>query len=201
MLRAHSIECGRFVILCVGQFVDRKGRWVFLDAAEKVIESTSDVAFVWLTPQMPSEQDQERIDAYGLGDNFRLVHSATLGKDRLDVLRFFRVADAFALPSYVEGLPIALLEAMALERPSISTNVYAIPEAVKHMETGILIEPGDSEALADAILKLKNDPTLRAKLGAEGRKFVLENFDERDAAATAIAAYEEALGRPVNVEH
>ena len=111
------------------------------------------------------------------------------------MLSFFRVADAFALPSYVEGLPIALLEAMALERPSISTNVYAIPEAVKDNETGLLIEAGDAHGLADAILKLKSDPTLRARLGADGRRFVIEHFDERDAAATAIAAYEDALNR------
>jgi glycosyltransferase involved in cell wall biosynthesis len=130
-----------------------------------------------------------------------MVHSEKLGKDRLDVLRFFRIADVFSLPSYIEGLPIALLEAMALERPSISTNVYAIPEAVKNMETGILIEPGDSNALAEAILKLKDDPALRAKLGAHGRRFVIANFDEREAAATAIAAYREALGQPANVEH
>ncbi len=201
VLKTHRIVADNFIVLCVGQFVDRKGRWIFLDAAKEVKESHPDITFVWLTPELPSEKDQERIDAYDLGDSFRLVHSATLGKDRLDVLRFFRIADVFALPSYVEGLPIALLEAMALKLPSISTNVYAIPEAVRDMETGILIDPGDSRALAAAILKLRDDPVLRAKLSADGRKFVVENFDERDAAATVIAAYKEALGQPVNVEH
>jgi glycosyltransferase involved in cell wall biosynthesis len=131
----------------------------------------------------------------------RIVHSPTVGKERVDVLSFFRIADVFTLPSYVEGLPIALLEAMALQRPSISTNVYAIPEAVKHLETGILIEAGDADALAEWILKLRDDPDLRARLAAAGREFVTTNFDERDAAATAIAEYKEALGRPIDVEH
>ena len=99
------------------------------------------------------------------------------------------------MPSFVEGLPIALLEAMALRRPSISTNVYAIPEAVKDRETGILIDAGDSKALADAILLLKDDVELRESLADAGREFVLRNFDERDAAAKAIAAYEESLER------
>jgi glycosyltransferase involved in cell wall biosynthesis len=67
------------------------------------------------------------------------------------------------------------------------------------MTTGILIEAGDSKALADAILQLRSDPDLRTRLAEEGRKFVIANFDERDAAATAIAAYEEAMGRPANV--
>lgn len=193
VLASHGIPLKDFVVLCVGQFIDRKGRWVFLEAARDVRRTESDVSFVWLTPQMPSDDDQRRIAEHDLGDGFRLVLSETLGRDRLDVLTFFRIADVFTLPSYVEGLPIALLEAMALGRPSISTNVYAIPEAVKDLETGILIEAGDSRSLADAIRRLKDDPPLRQRLARRGREHVIANFDERDAAATAIAAYEEAL--------
>ncbi len=193
MLAVHGVPPENFVVLCVGQFIDRKGRWIFLEAAREVLRSETGIAFVWLTPQMPSVEDRQRIAEFDLGEKFRLVHSEKLGKDRLDVLTFFRIADVFALPSYVEGLPIALLEAMALERPSISTNVYAIPEAVKHLETGILLEAGDAKALAGAILLLKSDPNLRARLGRNGREYVLEHFDERDAAASAIQAYEEAL--------
>ena len=181
------------MVLCVGQFIDRKGRWIFLEAAREVLATNTDISFVWLTPKLPSAEDQKRIDGFELGDRFHLVLSETLGKDRHDVLTFFRIADAFALPSYVEGLPIALLEAMALERPSISTNVYAIPEAVKNFETGLLIEAGGAHALAEAILTLKNDPALRARLGRNGHEYVIEHFDERDAAASAIEAYEEAM--------
>ena len=199
-LRKHGVAPDDFIVLAVGQFIDRKGRWVFLDAARRILEDGTDgISFVWLTPQMPSAEEEKKIASYGLGDRLRLVHSPTLGKERVDVLSFFRIADVFTLPSYVEGLPIALLEAMALERPSISTNVYAIPEAVKHLTTGILIEAGDAGALADAILQLRSDSDLRARLAKEGRKFVIANFDERDAAATAIAAYEEAMGRPADV--
>lgn len=193
VLARIGIPPGDFVVLCVGQFIDRKGRWVFLDAAREVLRTEPDVSFVWLSPTQPTVDEQTRISDRDLGDKFQLVMSETLGRDRLDVLKFFRIADAFALPSYVEGLPIALLEAMALERPSISTNVYAIPEAVKDLETGILIEPGDAKALADAIIRLKTDEHLRLELSKNGREFVLVHFDERDAAAKAIAAYREAL--------
>ena len=192
-LAALDIPATDFVVLCVGQFLDRKGRWVFLDAAREILETSSDISFVWLTPQLPNAADAHRISECSLGEKFKLVLSETLGRDRIDVLRFFRIADVFALPSFVEGLPIALLEAMALERPSISTNVYAIPEAVKDRQTGILIEAGDSKALAEAIVLLKDDPELRSRLARDGREFVLRNFDERDAAATAIEAYKEAL--------
>ncbi len=183
------------VVLGVGNFIDRKGRWTFLDAAKKMAESgsTENVRFVWLTPTLPPQEDIVRIEAYGLGERFRLVESAEIGGERPDILRFFRIADIFALPSFVEGLPIALLEAMATGLASISTNVYGIPEAVLHEETGILIEPGDSEALASAIGRLAADPGLRTEMGRNARRLVLDKFDERIAARTAIAAYKAAL--------
>jgi glycosyltransferase involved in cell wall biosynthesis len=103
------------------------------------------------------------------------------------------MADIFALPSYVEGLPIALLEAMALGLPCVPTNVYAIPEAIRDGETGLLVERGDPRALAKAILALRDDRDLRLRLGEKGREHVLNQFDERTAAACAIQAYREAL--------
>lgn len=189
----HGIGGSSFVVLCVGQFVDRKGRWVFLEAAKIVAADHRDVEFVWLAPQLPSEIEQARIDSYDLDDRFRIVLSKSVGSTHEDVLRFFRIADTFALPSFVEGLPIALLEAIALGIPSISTNIYAIPEACKHMDTGLMIEAGDACALADAIVQLKLDPELRARLAQNGRSFVLANFDERVASSIALAAYEECF--------
>jgi glycosyltransferase involved in cell wall biosynthesis len=109
-LAALGIPATDFVVLCVGQFIDRKGRWVFLDAAREIVQTRRDISFVWLTPQLPNDDDEQRITDYKLGDKFKLVLSETLGKDRIDVLRFFRIADVFTLPSFVEGLPIALLE-------------------------------------------------------------------------------------------
>ena len=191
--RKHGLDADKFLVLCVGQFIDRKGRWVFLDAAKQIAAENSDISFAWLTPKMPDPADQAKIAEYGLGDTFKLVLSATVGDSRHDVLRFFRVADAFALVSFVEGLPISLLEAMALARPSISTNVNAIPEAVINGKTGLLIEAGDSKALAESILKLKSDSALRSRLAESGREFALSNFDERRVAEIVIDSYNRSL--------
>lgn len=189
----HGIPNEKFIVMCVGQFIDRKGRWVFLDAAKRIAAENDDVFFVWLTPSMPSDEDRVRIDNYGLSEKFKLILSSDAGATRQEILSFFRIADAFALPSFMEGLPISLLEAMALGLPSISTNTNAIPEAVIDGQTGILIEPGDDAALAEAILTLKNDAGLRQRLSEAGREHVIRNFDERSASAIAIASYEEAL--------
>ncbi len=188
-----GIPDDKFVVLCVGQFIDRKGRWIFLEAARKAAATDGSLHFAWLMPRLPNDEETRRIAEFGLGDKFMPVLSSSVGPDRLDILKFFKIADAFALPSYVEGLPIALLEAMALGIPSISTNVFAIPEAVKDRETGLLIEAGDSDALCKAILTLRTDEKLKEVLGANGSRFVLEHFDERVSARTAIDAYEECF--------
>lgn len=194
LLEKYNLPTGKFIILCVGQFIDRKGRWTFLEAAKKVCQTNDDALFVWISNSKPGAEDLKKAEDYGLGDNFRLITSDLIGGERSDLFRVFRLADVYTLPSFVEGLPISLLEAMALGIPSISTNVYAIPEAVKHLETGILIEAGDDDALAEAILRLKNDEKLREKLSKNGREWVLKNFDEREAARIAIAAYKDSYG-------
>lgn len=191
--RELNISEQQFVVLCVGQFIDRKGRWTFLEAAKLALKNDPDLQFVWVTPLLPSPEDTNRIEDYGLGDNFCVVLSSSIGSTRPDILSFFRIGDVFALPSFVEGLPVALLEAMALGIPSISTNITAIPEAIIDGKTGILIEAGDSEALADRILTLKADPQLRQRLSDAGRAFVLGHFDEREASRIAIEAYEECF--------
>ena len=93
----------------------------------------------------------------------------------------------------MEGLPISLLEAMALGIPCISTNINGIPEAVKHLETGYLIEAGNAETLVEAIKTLKDDKALREKLAKNGREFVLANFNEKIVAKIALEKYFEAF--------
>ncbi|HSI87861.1 MAG TPA: glycosyltransferase family 4 protein, partial [Pyrinomonadaceae bacterium] len=184
-----------FVVITVGNFIDRKGRWTLLEAAALLNKepAASDIYFVWLSPFLPEGEDAFRVEGYGLGGRFQVVLSDSVGTERLDVLKFFRIADVFALPSFVEGLPIALLEAMALGLPCISTNVFAIPEALKHEKTGLLIEAGDSAGLAESILKYKDEPDFRAEMAESGREYVLSHFDEREVARRVVSAYKRAL--------
>lgn len=188
-----GIRKERFVVLCVGQFIDRKGRWQYLEAAKLIADKRDDIDLVWLTPQLPEGDDLQRVNGFGLGERLKIVLSADVGKDRHSVLTFFRIADAFALPSLVEGLPIALLEAMAMGLPSISTNINAIPEAIFNDRTGLLIEPADSHALAADIERLADDNELRSRVAKAGRELVLSEFDERKVAADIIDSYNEVL--------
>ncbi|MEO5822535.1 MAG: glycosyltransferase family 4 protein [Vicinamibacteraceae bacterium] len=193
-LRArYALPARPLLVACVGQFIDRKGRWTFLDAARRLAAARGDVGFLWISNSEPGRGDRARADTFGLGEAFRLLTAADVGPDRRDLFRLVRLADIFCLPTHVDGLPLALLEAMALGVPAISTPVFAIPEAIVDGETGRLVEPGDPEALAGALGSLLDDCTLRQRLGARGRAHVVASFDERASARIAWAAYAAAV--------
>jgi glycosyltransferase involved in cell wall biosynthesis len=195
-LQKCGLSADRFIVLCVGQFIDRKGRWVFLDAARQACAAGNDLFFVWLGPKPLTAADESRISEYGVGDYFKFILSETLGPSRSDVLTFFRIADVFVLASYLEGLPISIIEALALGLPVISTNINGIPEAVVDQKTGLLIEPGDHHALNRAILKLRSNPEFRNCIATAGRAFTIETFDERAATAVAFDRYLYGFERP-----
>lgn len=194
LLEKHKIPANKFLVFCVGQFIDRKGRWVFLDAAKELLENNRDMAFVWISNSNAPKEDLARVESYNLKENFRFLTSEQIGKEHIDLFKLLRLADVFALPSYLEGLPISIIEAMALGIPTISTKINAIPEAIKNLETGLLINPGNVDELKEAVLKLKNDKNLRERLAKNGREFVLENFNEKVVAKTAVETYIEAFG-------
>lgn len=189
----HKIPTNKFIVLCVGQFINRKGRWIFLEAAKEILKTTENMCFVWLTPQLPDENDTKKIKSFELGESFRLIKSENVGKNRDEILSFFKIADVFTLPSLWEGLPIAILEAMALGLPTISTNLNAIPEAVIDEKTGILVETGNSGQLKSAILRLYENEKLRKKLAETGKDFVIDKSDERKMAKIVLDNYEKCL--------
>jgi glycosyltransferase involved in cell wall biosynthesis len=91
--------------------------------------------------------------------------------------------DVYCLPCVwasdddVDGLPQMLMEAMACGLPAISTRLVGIPDLILHEETGLLVEPKQAEPLADALVRLRDDPALAARLSTRGRERVLAVFD------------------------
>ena len=88
----------------------------------------------------------------------------------------YRLADVLALPSLRDGMPNALLEGMACARAIVASNVGGMPDVVRDGENGVLVPPGDANALADAILSLLADPSRRARLGRAARATVESDF-------------------------
>ncbi|WP_432560121.1 glycosyltransferase [Granulicoccus sp. GXG6511] len=116
------------------------------------------------------------------GDRFRFLGY------RSDISDLLSAADIFTLSSEHEGLPVSIMEAMDAGLPVVATTVGGVPEAVADGVSGILVPPHDHERLASAILKLADDPDLRASMGAEGRSRA-PRFDIRTAVTAQQDAY------------
>jgi glycosyltransferase involved in cell wall biosynthesis len=110
---------------------------------------------------------------------------------RADAPSLLCAFDVCALPSTTEGLPIVLLEAMAAGVPVVATPVGGVPELVSDGETGLLVPPGDAEALAAAIGRLLAEPETARRLAANARARVEERFSERVMGERVLAVYED----------
>ena len=103
------------------------------------------------------------------------------------------VADLFVLPSLVEGLPLALLEAMRAAKPVVATRVGGVPEVVSSGVNGTLVEAGSADQLADAIAQLAADPNRRAALGAAARASVLQEYSQQQYLDGLSALYRQLV--------
>ncbi len=130
-----------------------------------------------------SGPDESRLQQLAIRHGIEKYITFTGSLPHEDVKDALDKADLFVLPSIIapdgsrDGIPNVILEAMAMELPVVSTRVSAIPEAVSHGKTGILVPPKDSKSLADAIEQLYLEPQKRSLMGQEGRNRVKTLFD------------------------
>jgi glycosyltransferase involved in cell wall biosynthesis len=113
--------------------------------------------------------------------------------DEAKVVSLLHESDIFVLASRYENQPLTILEAMASGVPVVSTRIGAIPEQVLDGVSGILIEPGDAQALHDALLRLIDDPQTRASMGQAGRRRYEKNFSVKAFADNVVAVYRDVL--------
>jgi glycosyltransferase involved in cell wall biosynthesis len=125
-------------------------------------------------------------------DTFGLQETAKLLPFREDVPQLLKVMDIYCLPSLWEGLPIGLLEAMAMQKAVIATQVDGNQEIVNH-ETGILIQKQRPDELSGAILKLAGDADYRLKMGLKARSLVESSFSLEQMVAKTEECYEHVL--------
>jgi glycosyltransferase involved in cell wall biosynthesis len=177
-------------VLFVGSLIPRKGLPYLVEAAKTVVKEQPNVKFVLVGDGPQKPQLTVAIQTAGLQGNFMF-----LGKLPEDTLvGIYGCADVFVLPSVQEGQGIVLLEAQASGVPVVAFGVGGVNEAVRNGETGLLIERGDTNALADALLKLLSAKALRNKMGEAGRRFVTENYSWDLCTKRMLALYREVLG-------
>jgi glycosyltransferase involved in cell wall biosynthesis len=113
---------------------------------------------------------------------------------REDLPEVYKAMDVFVLPSLREGVPMALLEAMAMEVPVIATNVGGVPYVIESEDLGLLVPPADAEALAEKILLLLRNPTLRVRMGEKAREGIVERFSARSLCTRYLEVYRKVVG-------
>ena len=162
-----------FEILCVGRLVPAKGQHILLAAVRELTNRHRKLS-VRIVGDGPDRRSLEE-QAQSLGVAGSIHFEGSVNQDT--IREFYNRADAFVLPSFAEGIPVVLMEAMAMQVPCITTRITGIPELIRDGVDGLLVCPSDHAELADAIERLMDDPKLRCALGCSGRKRVMERYD------------------------
>jgi glycosyltransferase involved in cell wall biosynthesis len=160
--------------LAVGDLGHNKGTWDILAAATRVMEVVPGATFCFVGRGEIQDLETRSRDA---GVEAAVIFLGSVSDD--EKLAALRRADVFLLPSYAEGQPLSILEAMAAGLPVISTPVGSIAEVLEDGANGFLVKPGDVRALADAMIELGGDPGLRRKMGQRNLQDARERFDAR----------------------
>ena len=171
-----------FEILCVGRLVPAKGQYILLAAINRLVKSYPNIRLRLVGDGPDRDGLALMIAGNGLAEYVTLEGS--VNQDR--IRDYYREADIFVLASFAEGVPVVLMEAMAMQIPCISTFVAGIPELIRNGIDGILVPPSDDRELAGAIQQLIDDSGLRRRLGTAGRARVIERYDlDRNVARLA----------------
>ncbi|MFI7589571.1 glycosyltransferase family 4 protein [Spongisporangium articulatum] len=196
-----SVEPGRYApvareggrrparVLFVGRLVPEKGPMVLLDALARLAVTAPGSVEARIVGAGPLAADlAARVRALGLHDVQLL---GALGQD--DLPDQYAWADVFCLPSFAEGLPVVLMEAMATGLPVVTTPIAGIPELVTDGVHGLLVPPGRPDALVTALAALAGDPDRRRRLGRRGAQAVAQQHDAARNAALLLDVFAHGL--------
>jgi glycosyltransferase involved in cell wall biosynthesis len=169
--------------LCVAALREYKGHRVLLDALAGADGLLERVELDLVGGGELRDDLEERVRRLGLGERVRFLG----GRPEEEVRRLLTETDLFVLPSVIgsdgnmEGLPVALIEALACGLPAVSSDMSGIPELVRDGDTGVLARPGDPSALRDALTRVLADPAAARARSEAGRRLVEAEFDVADA--------------------
>lgn len=185
--RALGLHGDEFLIGAVGRLSRVKGHADLIEAFSRA-RANFDRAVLMIAGEGPLREELERtVKRLNLADVVQLL--GFVG----DIHRFLKAIDLFVMPSYSEGMPVALLEALAASRPVLATCVGGIPEVIGLANAGVLVCPGDITALADGITTLGHDTQKRIDLAEAGRKIVEKAFSVHAMARSYATIYRECL--------
>jgi colanic acid/amylovoran biosynthesis glycosyltransferase len=187
-------QTGKFGLLTVARLAPAKAQHVLLAGVEELVRRGRTGVRLTVVGDGPSRASLEAMIAdRGLDQYVKLAGSCNHDKVR----DFYRNTDAFVLPSFAEGVPVVLMEAMSMQVPCVSTWIAGTPELIRDGVDGLLIPPASPGALADAVERLMDDAELRRRLGAAGRQRVSEKYNLAQNTELLAVAFRERLGTSV----
>ncbi len=178
-----------WTLLFLGRIGESKGAWDLLNAVAALAQEHPKLR-LWMGGDGELDEARARIRRLGLEDRVELL-GWLRGADKEERLRR---ATVFALPSYNEGLPMGVLEAMAWSLPVLSTNVGGTRDAIPDDSFGFLIQPGDHDALCRALSRLLMDAELRNQLGSVARERIATTFSTPRIVEQVDQCYRELCG-------
>lgn len=177
------------VVTAVGRLVPAKAQHLLIEAAPAVLVAHPDARFVIVGPG-PREDELRRLaESLGVADRVDLPGA------RHDIAAVLAETDVFTLTSEWEGLPISAIEAMAAARPVVLTDVGGCRGLVDDGRAGVVVPPGDSTAIADALVELLGDEDRRRALGEAARRRVVSEFSLERMTRAYESLYDEVVSR------
>jgi glycosyltransferase involved in cell wall biosynthesis len=183
--RALGLPLDAPVVGTIGGITAKKGHGVLIEAARKVVARIPSATFAFVGLPIDADDVRRAIASHGLSE--RIV----LAGYREDAARLMRAFDVHCLPSIHEGLPLTLLEALALGVPSVATAVGGVPDVLA-TGAGVLVPPSDPGALADALVEILEHPQRADDLRAAAN-VAAERFDVRVTVRRTEDLYAETL--------
>ena len=175
------------LIGAIGRLVWQKGLTHLLQAMPLVFQDYPDTRLI-LVGEGPLQEDlRDQVRDLGIEASVFFVGF------RIDIPAVLAALDLLVVPSVLEGFPMTILEAMAMAKPIVASDINGVREQIENGRTGILVPPGDPQALAEGIKQMLKDRTQAKKLGTETRKQVEEMFDIKQQVALHEEVYEELL--------
>jgi len=168
--RLYGIPSGAFVVGWVGRMTGVKDTAAVLDIVRAARERGVD-AVLCMVGDGP---DRERLEQ--LAHELGIARVCYFVGYQEDVAGYYRLFDAFVLPSVNEGTPVSAIESLASRTPVVANRVGGVPDVVRDGVDGFLVEPGDVDGAAEKLATLAGNPELRARLGEAGRSRVLERY-------------------------
>ena len=181
-----------FVWLNVGRLHPAKGLACLIDAFARIVPAHPKTLLLVAGPGPQLGELERQAAARGVADRVRFLG------ERTDVLALFDAADAFVFPSLSEGLPVSVIEAMAMKKPCVVSRIGPHEELVTDRESGLLALPRDDQSLAAAMTAIQDDPLLALRLGEAARLRVEQAFDARRGADRLMELYASLYHGPIS---